>query len=140
MHPATYIHCFCLILVNVTYIHICLSYFLILRSYFHVLFLLISPRDTLYNLQRLMISLQQKKTLHNQNKYFSITIFGTKYELFLLHYQITFFLVFGQAKIFFSYHILTNILIYLLFCDTKIFIELQTKFQRKKTCFNKMSF
>ena len=59
-----------------------------------------------------------KKTLHNQNKYSSITIFGTKYELFLLPYKITFFLAFGQAKIFFSYHILMNILIYILFCDT----------------------
>ena len=135
MHPATYIHCFCLILVNVTYIHICLSYFLILRSYFHVLFLLISPRDTLYNLQRLMISLQQKKTLHNQNKYFSITIFGTKYELFLLHYQITFFLVFGQAKIFFGYHILTNILIYLLFCDTENFHWTANKISKKENMF-----
>ena len=135
MHPATYIHCFFLILVNVTYIHICLSYFLILRSYFHLLFLLISPRDTLYNLQRLMISLQQKKTLHNQNKYFSITIFGTKYELFLLHYQITFFLVFGQAKISFSYHILTNILICLLFCDTENFHWTANKISKKENMF-----
>ena len=47
-------------------------------------------------------------------------IFGTTYELFLPTYQITFFLAFGQAKIFFSYHILMNILIYILFCDKKI--------------------
>ena len=33
---------------------------------------------------------EKKKALHNQNKYFSIIIFGTKYELFLLPYQITF--------------------------------------------------
>ena len=47
-------------------------------------------------------------------------IFGTTYELFLPTYQITFFLAFGQAKIFFSYQILMNILIYILFCDKKI--------------------
>ena len=51
-----------------------------------------------------------KKTLHsprrkkkrhvsnNQNKYSNIIIFGTKYELFLPPYQITFFLAFGRLK------------------------------------------
>ena len=82
-----------------------------------------------------------KKTLHNQNKYSSITIFGTKYELFLLPYKITFFLAFGQAKIFFSYHILMNISFTYYFVTHKIAPELQTTFQRKNgTCFNKMSF
>ena len=64
-----------------------------------------------------------KKKCHanyNQNKYSNIIIFGTKYKLFLPLYQITFFLAFGQAKIFFSYDILMNILIYILFCDKKI--------------------
>ena len=46
-------------------------------------------------------------------------IFGTKYELFIPLYQITFFLGFGQTRIFFSSHILMNILIYILFCDKK---------------------
>ena len=32
-------------------------------------------------------------------------IFGTKYELFIPLYQITFFLGFGQTRIFFSSHI-----------------------------------
>ena len=75
-------------------------------------------------------------------------MFGTKYELFLPPYQITFFLSFGQAIIFSSYHILMSILIHI-FCDKeiskqwsiqKIINELQTIFQnKKKTCFNKMT-
>ena len=40
-------------------------------------------------------------------------IFGTNYELFLPPYQITIFLAFGQSKIFFNYHILMTILIYI---------------------------
>ena len=46
-------------------------------------------------------------------------IFGTKFELFLRLYQVTFFLVFAWAKIFLSYHIQMNILIYKWFCDKK---------------------
>ena len=49
-----------------------------------------------------------KKTLHNQNKYSNTIIFDTKYEHFLLPYQITLLLAFDQAKIFFSYHILKS--------------------------------
>ena len=67
-------------------------------------------------------SLQRKKKCrvnYNQNNYSNL-ISGSKYELFLPPYQITFFLAFGPAKIFFSYHILRNILICILFCDKKI--------------------
>ena len=85
----------------------------IIFTFFFLLFLL---RDTFYNLQCLMISLQParnitevKKTFHsaqgkkkyrvnhNQNKYSNIIIFGTKYELFLPLYQITFFLAFRSG-------------------------------------------
>ena len=40
-------------------------------------------------------------------------------ELFLSLYQTTLFLAFGLAKIFFSHHILMNILIHMLFDDKK---------------------
>ena len=56
---------------------------------------------------------------HNQNEYSNIIIFGTKDVLFIPPYKITFFSAFGQAKIAFSYHILMNMLIYILFCDQK---------------------
>ena len=75
-------------------------------------------------------------------------IFGTKYEFFLLPYQITCFLPLGQAKIFFSYHILMKVLIYILFCDKKsrnnipyrkLSLNCEKYFKiRKNTCFNKM--
>ena len=115
-----------------------LYYFLILCSYFHLLFLTLLV--TRYILQFTMfdpISLQparkyygDKKNfiVHDKNKYHvnynqskssNKIIFWIKYELFLPPYQITFFLAFGQAKIFFSYHIFTSILIYILFCDKK---------------------
>ena len=78
-----------------------------------------------------------------QNKYSNIKLFGTKYKLFLPPYQITFFTAFGQAKIFFSYHILMNILIYILFCDKKKSlnnIPYRKTFQNKKgTCLNKQN-
>ena len=108
-------------------LHVCLYYFLILCSYFHLLFL--THVATGHILQFTMFHYfittcpyitEIKKALQNQNKYSNIIIFGTRYELFLLPYQITFLLAFGQAKIFFSYHILMNILIYTLFCDKKI--------------------
>ena len=123
----------------VPYIHICLYYFLILCSYFHLLFLTLLA--TRYNLQFTMSYdfittcrniMEIKKTFHsprrkkkccvnyNQNKYSNIIIFGTKSKLFLLLYQTTFFLAFGWDKIFFSYHIQRNILIYKWFCDKKI--------------------
>ena len=41
---------------------------------------------------------KKRRVSNNQNKYSNIIIFGTKYELFLPPYQITFFLAFGQAK------------------------------------------
>ena len=120
----------------VPYIHIYLYYFLILCSYFHPLLLtLLVTRHILQFTIFDSISLQPARniteiTLHsprrkkkcrvnyNQNNYSNL-IFGLNYELFLPLYQITFFLRFGQAKIFFSYHILMNILIYILFCDKK---------------------
>ena len=46
-------------------------------------------------------------------------MFGTKYELFLPSYQITFFLSFGQAIIFSSFHILMSILIHIFFVTKK---------------------
>ena len=132
IHAATYIHCFFLTLINVfllvPYIHICLYYFLILCSYFHLLFLtLLAARHILQFTMLDSISLQPAreiiKTLYrpwqrkncrvnlNQSKCSNMIIYGTKYEFFLPLYQITFFLAFGQANIFFSYYILMNILI-----------------------------
>ena len=98
------------------------SYLSLLFSYFVFLFspsfsLFYSPQDTFYNLQYLI------RFHYNQNNYSNL-IFGLNYELFLPLYQITFFLDFGQAKIFFSYHILMNILIYILFCDKKILLTI----------------
>ena len=52
-------------------------------------------------------------------KHFIVHDEKPKYELFLAPYQITFFLAFGQGKVFFSYHILMNILIYI-FRDKEI--------------------
>ena len=120
----------------VPYIHIRLYYFLILCSYFHPLFLtLLATRHILQFTIFDSISLQPARSIteiklhsprrkkkcrvnYNHNNYSNL-IFGLNYELFLPPYQITFFLGFGQAKIFFSYHILMNILIYILFCDKK---------------------
>ena len=133
MHQATYIHCFFLNLINVFYM------FSTLHRYLSILFshfvFLLSPSfsyssrhgtySTIYNVwwfhYNLPVYHEDKKTLHKQNRYSSITIFNTKYELFFLPHQITFFLAFGQAQIFLSYHILINILIYTLYCDKKIF-------------------
>ena len=47
---------------------------------------------------------------YNQLKCFHIMTFSTKYEFFLPTNQLTVFLTFGQAKIFFSYDILMNII------------------------------
>ena len=90
---------------------------------------------------------QLKTWFTSWNWFSNIIIFGTKYDLFFHPHQIDFFLAFGHAKIFFSYHIVLNILIYI-FYDKKISIFhtenyhwLQTKFQNKKrTCSDKMSF
>ena len=121
------------------YIYICLYYCLILCSYFHLLFLtLLATRHILQltmfddfittcpehqgDKKKIFRSPRRKKRCrvnYNQNKCSNIIKFGTKYELFLFPYQVTFFLAFCQAKIFFSYHILTNILIYVLFCGKK---------------------
>ena len=121
----------------VPYIHICLYYFLILCSYFHPLFLtLLATRHILQftifdsislqparNITEITLHSPQRKTKcrinYNQNNYSNL-ISGSRYELFFPPYQLTFFLPFGQAEIFFSYHILSNILIYILFCDKKI--------------------
>ena len=121
----------------VPYIHICLYYFLILCSYFHPLFLtLLATRHILQFTIFDSISLQPARniteiTLHssqrkkkfrvnyNQSNYSNL-ISGSKYELFLPPYQITFFLAFGQFKIFIGYHIVRNIFLYILFCDKKL--------------------
>ena len=123
----------------VPYIHTFLYYILILCSYFHLLFLtLLATRYILqftksYDFITICRNIMEiKKTLHsprrkktcsinyNQNKYSNMIIFGTKSELFLCLYQVTFFLVSAWAKIFLSYHIQMNILIYKWFCDKKI--------------------
>ena len=127
----------CFFISLVPYIHIYLYYFLILCSYFHPLFLtLLATRHILQftifdsislqparNITEITLHSSQRKKMfrvnYNQNNYSNL-ISGSKYELFLPPYQITFFLAFGQAKIFFSYRILMNILIYILFCDKKI--------------------
>ena len=119
----------------VPYIHIFLCYLLILCSYFYLLFLtLLATRHILQfkmfdsislkpvrNIAEIKKTRRKKKSSvnYNQNKYSNIKLIGTKYKLFLPLFQITFFTAFGQAKIFFSYHILMNILIYILFCDKK---------------------
>ena len=117
----------CFFVCLVLYIHTCLYSFLILCSYCQLLFL--THLATRHSLQFTVFDdfiatcpyiTEIKKALHNPNKYSNIIIFDTEYELFLLPYQITFLSAFGQAKIFFSYHILINILIYISFCDKKI--------------------
>ena len=52
---------------------------------------------------------KKRRVSNNQNKYCNIIIFGTKYELFLPPYQITFFLAFGQATA--NYFLTKNFLI-----------------------------
>ena len=160
---ATYIHCFFLGLINafficlVPYIHICLHYFLML-CFFFIFFFSYSFRHILQFTMFDSISLQPARditeiTLHsprrkcrvncNQNKYSNIIIFGTKYELFLRPYQITFFLDFDQAKILLSYQILMSKLItyYIVTKKSLNNIRYRKTFQNKKsTCFNKISF
>ena len=121
-------------------IHLCLS---LLFSHFVFLYLpsfsdFLTTRHILQFRMFDLISLQpthcimeRKKILHsslrkkkwrindNQNKYSNIIIFGTKDVLFIPPYKITFFSALSQAKIAFSYHILMNMLIYILFCDQK---------------------
>ena len=58
------------------------------------------------------------------NKNSIVIIFATKYERLIPPYQITFFLAFGQSKIFFSHRILLNILIYVLFFDKKEYLAI----------------
>ena len=87
-----------------------------------------SHHEISYNLQCLIrfhynlpVISRDKKTLII-TKTNTLIIFGTNYELFLPLYQITFFLAFGQAKIFFSDHILINILIYMRCGQSKSFV------------------
>ena len=112
----------------VPYIHICLYYFLILCSYFHPLFLtLLTTRHILQftifdstslqparNITEIILHSPRRKKKcrvnYNQDNYSNLN-FGLNNDLFLPRYQITFFLGFGQAKMFGSYHILMNILI-----------------------------
>ena len=102
------------------------SYLSLRLSHFHSLFLtLLATRHILQFATFDSISFQparniKKITVHsprrkkkcrvkdNQNNDSNL-IFGLRYELFRPPYQITFFLAFGQAKIFFSYRILMNI-------------------------------
>ena len=140
IHRATYIHSFFLTLINVFYIFSTIhSYLSLLFSHFVFLFspsFPYSPQDILQftifdsislqparNITEITLHSPQRKTKcrinYNQNNYSNL-ISGSRYELFFPPYQLTFFLPFGQAEIFFSYHILSNILIYILFCDKKI--------------------
>ena len=99
----------CFFICLVLHIHTCPYYFLILCFYFHLLFLtLLATRHILQFTMFDLISVI-KKTLHsprrkkkccvnyNRNKCSNIIIFGTKYEIIIPFYQITFFLAFGQA-------------------------------------------
>ena len=70
---------------------------------------------------------------YNQNNYSNITTFCTKFELFLLPYQITFFLAFCHGRFLFTYHFVTK--------KSLSNIPYSKTLQSKKiTCFNKMSF
>ena len=53
---------------------------------------------------------KRKSVNYNQNKCSNIIIFGANCKFFLPSNQLAFFLAFGQAKRFFTYHILMNIL------------------------------
>ena len=82
----------------------------------------LQPTHCIMERKKIFHSSLRKKKWHindNQNEYSNIIIFGTKDVLFIPPYKITFFSAFGQAKIAFSYHILMNMLIYILFCDQK---------------------
>ena len=106
IHLDFYIHCFFQDLTNVSFYfwyHTSISVSIIILFYVLILtflFFLISPRDSFYNLQCLMISLRptpyiteiKKNTFNNQNKYSNMIILGTRYKLFLFNYQIIFFL------------------------------------------------
>ena len=94
----------------VPYNHLCLYYFLILCSYFHLLFLiLLATRHVLpftifdsISLQHSSYITEIRKTLHsprrkkkcrinyNQNKCSSTMIYGAKYEFFLSPYAVLF--------------------------------------------------
>ena len=119
------IYYFFLTLINVSvirlvlYIHICLYCFFIICSYFHLLCLL---QFTMFH--NFITTCPKIKEI---KKHFitkgNIIIFAAKYEIFLLSHQITFFLAFGQAKIFLSYEILMTILIYILFFMIKKYLK-----------------
>ena len=110
------------------------SYLSLPFSHFHPLFLTLPPTRHILqfaifdsipfqparNLKKITVHSPRRKKKCRVNYNYNQLIFGSKYELFFPPYQITFFLAFGQAKIFFSYSILMNILIYILFCDKKI--------------------
>ena len=101
-------HCFSLTLITffvciIPYIYICFYYFLILCFYFNLLFLTLLT--TKYVLQFTMfhaISLQAARNIKEIKKYFISTS--------LLTYFLFSFCSDYRLKIFFSYHILTNIL------------------------------
>ena len=95
------------------YLFLLFSHFVFFLLFSHFLFLFWpsfsyssrhETRSTIYNVwwfhYNLPVYHGDKKTLHNQNKYSNIIILGTKYELFLLPYQITFFLLSGKLKYF----------------------------------------
>ena len=69
IHAANYVALFlpdsnnCFFICLVPYIPICLYYFLILCFYFHLFFVLFAPRDTFYNLQCLIWSLQSARNI-----------------------------------------------------------------------------
>ena len=60
----------------------------------------LQPARNITEVKKTFHSAQGKKKYrvnYNQNKYSNIIIFGTKYELFLPLYQITFFLAFRSG-------------------------------------------
>ena len=135
----------------VPYIHISPYYFLILCSYFHFFSYLAKRfilQFTMFDDFITTCPFITEIKRHSRTKTDTMIIIGTKYEFFLLPYQITCFLPLGQAKILFSYHILMKVLIYILFCDKKslnnipyrkLSLNCKKYFKiRKNTCFNKM--
>ena len=74
--------------------------------------ILLQPGHNFMEIKKILHNPQQKKFCVNydQTKSFNIITSSAKYEFFLTLYQLTFFLAFGQAKRFFRYLILINIL------------------------------
>ena len=134
IHGVTYIDLFLsnsnkwFFIYLVLLIHIFHCYFLILYFFLTFFFLVFFSWDILRFIMFDSISSQlvcnitktknkyfivynkRKSVNYNQNKCSNIIIFGANCKFFLPSNQLAFFLAFGQAKRFFTYHILMNIL------------------------------